>query len=147
MSCHYSCSTCSSGFYFDLCSTCPSTRTLVASTCPCSSGFYQYQQSQCTGSSAVSVLDTSIINTSTFAFYIAIGLHYLIIVLTINRVLSIKLKKIIDFCQVVALIIYYRYVQTEIATRGLKILDAFNFSYLTNLVCTQSGPPYNCSSF
>jgi hypothetical protein len=147
MSCHYSCSTCSGNIYFDLCTACPATRALLVNTCPCSSGNYEYQQGQCTSSSSAGMLDSSILSTATFVLYAAIGIHYLIIVLTINRVLSIKLKKIIDTCQVLALISYYRFVQSEVATSGLKILDAFNFNYLTTLICTKSGPPYLCSNF
>ena len=47
MSCHYSCSTCSGNVYLDLCTSCPSTRTLTSTMCLCSSGFYEYQQNEC----------------------------------------------------------------------------------------------------
>lgn len=147
MSCHYSCATCSGNYYYDLCTACPATRTLLAGTCPCSSGYYEYQKSQCTASDSLGGFDSSLINIANFAYYAAIGLHLLIIVMTINRILSIKLKKIIDTCQVVGLIYYYRFVQTGVASKGLKILDAFNFNYFTNLVCTTSAPPYGCNGF
>lgn len=95
----------------------------------------------------VGQLDSSLINVSTYAVYVAIGIHYLIIILTINRVLSVRLKKIIDISQVLGLIYYYRYLQNEVASRALKVFDTFNFNYLTNLICTKSGPQYNCSNF
>lgn len=144
MSCHYSCSTCSTQYYYDACLTCPTTRSLLANTCPCSSGYYEYQQSQC---SSLSSRDSVFINVANVAFYVAIALQYLIIILTLNRILSIKLKKVIDTCQVIALISYYRFAQTSVATSALTIMDAFNFSYLNKLICTQKGPPYGCTTF
>lgn len=53
----------------------------------------------------------------------------------INRVLSVKLKKIVDTLQVLAVVNYYRFVQPEVASKSLKAIEAFNFEYFTNFVC------------
>lgn len=122
MSCHYTCFTCSSGFYYDLCLTCPSSRSFSASTCPCSSGFYEEQTAQCTSESSINGLDSALIGIAGFAYYASIAIHFLFIILMINRVLSVKLKKIIDTLQVLAVINYYRFVQPEVASKSLKAI-------------------------
>lgn len=144
MSCHYSCSTCATKYYFDGCSTCPATRTLLGSICSCKSGYYEAQQAQCPASSAMSSLDSSLIAIANIAYYVAIGFHLLSLILLINRIYSVKLKKILDCLQITALITYYRYLYQEVAIRSLNVMDTLNFNYLTNLICTQQGPPYHC---
>jgi len=78
---------------------------------------------------------------------VAIGLHLLSIVFVLNRLISPKLKKIIDVTQVIGLIAYYRFRQEEVAERALKIANAFNFNYLTTLICDNHTPQYGCSTF
>jgi hypothetical protein len=131
MSCHYSCTSCSGEVYYDLCTACPSTRTLTASTCPCASGYYEYQSADCLAEASAGIFDSLLITVAKISFFVAIGLHLLTIVLTLNRLVSPKIKKTIDTMQVIGLIAYYRFVQNEVAVRGLKVLIVFNFSYLS----------------
>jgi len=102
---------------------------------------------QCQAESATSQLDLTLINVAKIAYYVAIGMHLVIIMLTLNRVVSIKVKKFIDAFQVIALIYYYRYPQQEIASLSLKVMDAFNFNYLSTLICNKQAPPLGCNVF
>ena len=49
------------------------------------------------------------LNVSNVAYFIAIGLHLLVLLLAICRILSVKAKRIIDIMQMTALIYYYRF--------------------------------------
>jgi hypothetical protein len=116
MSCHYSCATCSEAVYFDTCTSCPSTRVLTYGvTCPCDHNYYESQQSQCTADADLPTAESYAINVASVAYYAAIALHFLVIVLAINRILSVKLKKIVDTFQITALVASYRYQFSQIA--------------------------------
>ena len=127
MICHYSCATCSASVYYDVCLTCVSTRILTSSACPCNSAYYEYENTECSTWATLDFLDKSLINISYVAYFIAIGIQYFYIILNTNRVTSIKIKKIIDTCQIMGLISYYRYLQPALPSSGLKIMNAFNF--------------------
>jgi hypothetical protein len=105
------------------------------------------QQSQCQASSSTSQFDSTLIAVANVAYYVAIGIHFLSIILVLNRLLSVKVKKFIDAMQVVALIGYYRFPQAQVAAQSIKIMNAFNFDYLSGLVCTTQAPPYGCYVF
>jgi hypothetical protein len=64
---------------------------------------------------------------------VAIFLHLLTIILVLNRVYSVNLKKVIDTLKVIGLITYYRFLQAEVARRSLDVINVFNFSYLQYL--------------
>ena len=146
MSCHYSCASCSGSQYFDLCTACPSTRFLLASTCPCATGYYEFQTVQCTPEADAGLLDSFLLGASEIAFYVAICLHLLAIVFTMNRLLSPKAKKVIDTLQVIGLVSHYRFVQEEVAAGALKAVNAFNFNYL-QVVCEEQNRPMGCLTF
>ena len=76
--------------------------------------------------------------------YVAVGLHLLIIVFTMNRLFSAKLKKVIDTMQVVGLVAYYRFRQEEVAERALKVANVFNFNYFNTLICNRQSLPSTC---
>ena len=95
----------------------------------------------------MSTFDSILITMANISYYVAIGLHFLVLLLIMNRLISAKIKKIIDMLQVVGLIAYYRYVQEEVATRGLKVANAFNFNYLSLLICDEHTAQYGCSSY
>ena len=144
MSCHYSCTSCSGSVYLDLCTSCPSSRTLTDTMCLCSDGNYEYQVSACVASSSISNFDSFLIGMSNISVYVAVGLHLLIIVFMMNRLFSAKLKKVIDTMQVVGLVAYYRFRQEEVAERALKVANVFNFNYFNTLICNRQSLPSTC---
>ena len=97
--------------------------------------------------SAVGGFDYFLIVITNIGYYVAIGLQLLNIVFVLNRLVSPKVKKIIDTLQVLGLISLYRFRQEEVAERALKTANVFNFSYFSQLICDQQAIPYGCSTF
>ena len=91
--------------------------------------------------------DTFLVTLNSIAYFVAIGLHLFVIVLTIVRVFSPRVKKIIDTLQLIGLIAYYRYRQEETAERALKVANAFNFNYLSTLICDKRALPSTCETY
>lgn len=147
MSCHYSCSSCSASVYYDLCTSCPTTRTLSGHLCVCQSGYYEVQQTQCSADTSTSIFDSILITAETVAFVLAIAFHVLTLVFILNRIISPKLKKTIDTLQVIGLIAYYRFLQDELSSRALKTINIFNFSYFSTLICSDWSPQLGCNTF
>jgi hypothetical protein len=135
MSCHYSCSSCSSDTFIDLCLTCPVTRNLVAGQCLCETNFYEYQSEQCMNFDNLSYLDTILHVLLSICFYFCIALCWLFVLANLNHLYSTKARSLVLFSQLIALLLEYRYRFNHLTESSLDVLSAFNFSYMNDLIC------------
>ncbi len=144
MSCHYSCSTCSSPTFADMCLTCPVSRTLFDTSCICSSNYYEYQSTNCSYIDTVIPSDKNINNVLEIVYFIMISISWFFILLNLSHIYSATLRTIITFAQFASLILEYRFRLSHLSEASLKIFSVWNFSYFNTLVCSSKSKPYQC---
>lgn len=135
MSCHYSCQSCSSAIYENLCLSCPTNRYLVDTTCYCSSGFYEDQTSVC--SSSLSYYDVVFDGIGTGLYYWFIFIFWVSVIFSLSHIFSSKTRILISFGQLIGLLTEYNYRFTYITQKSLNIFNTLNFSYFNFLFCSQ----------
>ena len=95
----------------------------------------------------LTITTSTIITITDVLFAINVAFMWLYVLITFCRVFSPKLRMFTNFAQVVSLTLFYPFQHAEISSRSLRALSGFNFHYLSELVCTQAGPPYQCQFY
>ena len=153
MSCHYSCATCTSAVYLYNCLSCPSTRTLLGTTCVCQNGYIETQTDLCilesqASSNWISILYTKFLPLGDGLFYINLSIFWLYVLFMLCRGNSPHLRMLINFAQVCSLAAYLPYRLDEVSDKFIKSLSGFNFGYFFQFTnCTQTGLPTVCTGY
>lgn len=79
-------------------------------------------------------------------YYVSIILYFVIMMCFLIRYKLSLTKKIIDTCQVTALIVYMRFNFSTLGKSSLSVIDNFNFAF-ANPYCNKATPPLFCTGF
>ena len=90
---------------------------------------------------------TTLVDVADVLYAVNIAFLWVYIIILLCKVYHPKLRMILNFAQVTSLVLYYPFRHDQIAERSLRALSSLNFTFFTELICTQSGPPYQCQFY
>jgi hypothetical protein len=79
-------------------------------------------------------------------YYFSIVLYFIILMCFLARYKLTVTKRIIDICQLIALVVYFRWNFSTDSKNALTILDNYNFVF-ANAYCNKATPPMYCTGF
>ncbi len=73
-----------------------------------------------------------------------LGFSWLIVLGNLNHLYSAKVRVLVGWSQLLALLLDYRFRFTTLAEKALDVFGVWNFRYFDQLFCTQKSKPYMC---